>query len=53
MTNDELVVKFIDMNDDKENLYSQTNMMKASMNNFAFQTPNPNHQLLASIKNKL
>ena len=33
-TNDDLVVKYIDMNDDKENMY--TNSKKASNNNFAF-----------------
>ena len=36
-SNDELVVKYVDMNDDKENIYAQSNLMaKASVNNFAF-----------------
>ena len=33
---DELLVEFIDMHDDKENVFGQTNMLKASVNNFAF-----------------
>ena len=37
-SNDELIVKYVDMNDDKENIYGQANMQaaKASINNFAF-----------------
>jgi hypothetical protein len=44
-SNDELIVKYVDMNDDKENIYGQANIQaaKASINNFAFQTPNPNN----------
>ena len=46
---DDLEVKYVDLNafsgEDKENVYAQPNMlMKASMANFAFQTPNPHHQ---------
>jgi hypothetical protein len=54
-SNDELIVKYIDMNDDKENIYGQSNLnqaAKASINNFAFQTPNPNNNMMQSIKGK-
>jgi hypothetical protein len=36
-SNDDLVVKFVDMNEDKENFFASQNIpMKASINNFAF-----------------
>jgi hypothetical protein len=42
------------MNDDKENIYGQSNLQaaKASVNNFAFQTPNPNQTMMQSVKGK-
>jgi hypothetical protein len=40
-SNDELVVKYIDLIDDKENNHAHSNLAKGSINNFAFQTPNP------------
>lgn len=47
---DELVVKFVDKIGDQSKdaqqnniLYSKSNLLQASINNFAFQTPNPNY----------
>jgi hypothetical protein len=38
-------VRFVDALDKepKDNLYSKSNLLQASINNFAFQTPNPNY----------
>jgi hypothetical protein len=50
-SNDDLVVKYVDLNDDKENFFGSQNIpMKASINNFAFQTPNP-YQQTAAVNN--
>lgn len=51
-SNDELEVRFIDINDEKENIYECSNVPPQSTKN-VYQTPNPYQHLLRSGLNKL